>query len=194
MKSLKNMSKAGWLVAGILVAAVVAPSAAIATSAGLTQLEGSGGQRAAVTNDGQLTTTEAAPSSYEDRFSSADAPGTNACENLPVFSKSAGFVVKEVAIDADDVATPAASTFIAVFLGPNCSLKTGVVQVNPSAYGMTDLPFTTGLVIPKGGTISFEVGHAGAIVTAFGYTVPPKDAPHYSGTNPAGHRGVNLGR
>jgi hypothetical protein len=185
MKNLANMSKAGWLVAGILVAAVLAPSAAIATSAGLTQLEGPGGQRAAVTNDGQLTTTEAAPTSYEDRLSSADAAGTTACENLPVFSSSAGFIVKELVVDAYDVSGPSDSTAVAVFVGPGCALKNGIEQVNPTSNGDTVIPLSTGLVVPKKGTISFEVIHMGALVTAFGYTVPSKDAPHYSGTNHA---------
>jgi hypothetical protein len=185
MKSLANMSKAGWLIAGILVAAVIAPSAAIATSAGLTQLEGSGGQRAAVTNAGQLTTTEAAPSSYEDRLDSADAPSTTACENLPAFSSSAGFVVKELTIDAYDVSGPSDGTAVAVFLGTGCALKNGVLQINPTSNGDTVIPLSTGLVVPKKGAISFEVFHMGALVTAYGYTVPSKDAPHYSGTNHA---------
>jgi hypothetical protein len=185
MKSLANMSKAGWLVAGILVAAVVAPSAAIATSAGLTQLDGSGGQRAAVTNDGQLTTAEAAPSSYEDRLSSADAPSAKACENLPAFSSSAGFIVKDLVVDAYDVSGPSDGTAVAVFLGSGCALKNGVAQINPSSNGTTVIPLSTGLVVPRKGIISFEVFDMGALVTAFGYTVPSKDAPHYSGTNHA---------
>jgi hypothetical protein len=183
MISVKNMSKAGWLVAGVLVAAVIAPSAAIATSAGLTQLEGSGGQRAAVTNDGQLTTTEAAPSSYEDRLASGDASGTSACVTLPAFSSSAGFVVKDLTIDAYDVSGPSDTIAIAVFLGSGCSLRNGVLQINPTSDGDTVIPLSTGLVVPKNGVISFEVLDEGALVTAYGYTVPAKDAPHYSGTD-----------
>jgi hypothetical protein len=51
-----NLSRGGWLAAGIVLAFVLAPSAAIATAAGVTEVTGPGGQRAAVTDAGQLTT------------------------------------------------------------------------------------------------------------------------------------------
>ena len=183
MKSLRNMNRAGWIIAGVLAVAVVAPSAAIATTAAVTEIRGPGGQRAAVTNAGQLTTTPAAPSTYEDRLTSADAPSSTDCENLPSFSSTAGFIVTEIVIDAYDVSGPADNTAVAVFLGPNCSVREPVQQVNPATDGATVMPLTPGLTIPAKGTISFEVLHEGALVTAYGYTVPAKDAPHYSGTN-----------
>jgi hypothetical protein len=63
MSRLGNLSRPGWLVIGAAGALILAPSAAMATATGLSELTGPGGQRAAVTDAGQLATAQAAPSS-----------------------------------------------------------------------------------------------------------------------------------
>jgi hypothetical protein len=56
MSRLGNLSRPGWLVIGAASALILAPSAAMATATGLSELTGPGGQRAAVTGAGTYAT------------------------------------------------------------------------------------------------------------------------------------------
>jgi hypothetical protein len=182
MERISNLGRTGWLVAGILAVIALAPSAAVATAVGVTELAGPGGQRAAVTDAGQLTTTQAAPGSYAVRLSSADAPATHVCEPLPVFSTTKGFIATEVAVDAYDVSAPGDNTAVAIFEGTGCQLRLALEQINPASNGLTVIPVDPGIAIPKGGSMSFEVLDMGALVTVYGYTVPASDVTGYSPT------------
>ncbi len=65
MSRLRNMSRVGWIVTGVVVALVLVPSAAFATARALkfTGIEGTSTHKADVTAAQQLLTTEASPAS-----------------------------------------------------------------------------------------------------------------------------------
>ena len=67
LRRIGNLNRGGWLAAGIVLAFALAPSAAIATAAGVTEITSPGGQRATVTKAGQLTTAPASAGSFEIR-------------------------------------------------------------------------------------------------------------------------------
>ena len=185
MKSLKNVSKAGWLIAGILVAAVIAPSAAIATSAGADPAGGL--RRPARRGDERRPADHHRSRAHElrgpavlRRRSRVPRPREPA-----VFSSSAGLIVKELVVDAYDVSGPSTVRPLRCSW-PGCAQERDRAD-QPRGQGDTVIPLSTGLVVPKKGMISFEVFHIGALEPGFGFQdkVPSKDAPHYSGTNHA---------
>jgi hypothetical protein len=61
MSKLKNMSRAGWIVVGLVAALVLVPTAAVAATATLVKIQGTSGNKADVTGAGQLLTTTAQP-------------------------------------------------------------------------------------------------------------------------------------
>lgn len=182
MIKFSSFSKPGWLAAGAIGLLILAPSAAVATSTGLTELIGSGGQRADVTNAGQLTTAEAAPRSFVARTLAVDASGKTPCATLPVISRSKGFVLTEIAVNPVNLTAPAPNSAFTVIEGSKCgSASQTFAQINPSSLGLTVLPINPGIAIPKGGTLTFEAfNDVTYVVSVFGYTVPASDAPGYT--------------
>ncbi len=69
MSGLKNMSRGGYIVVGIVMALILVPSG-VAAALAYTGIEGSSGHVANVSDAGQLLTTEANPSSF---FQNSDA-------------------------------------------------------------------------------------------------------------------------
>jgi hypothetical protein len=179
MSRFSNLSRPGWLVLGAVGVLILAPSAAIATSTGLTQLVGSGGQHAAVTSAGQLTTAQAAPSSFEIEFSATTS--SSPCVSMPVISKTEAFVVTEIAVDTYDLPSAGSDDTVDAFHGAGCGSKNGFLQLNPATLGMTTVPVSPGYAIPKNGSLSFEgTGGTEANIDVFGYKVPARDATRYT--------------
>jgi hypothetical protein len=179
MSRMGNLSRTSWVVIGVVGALILVPSAAVATAAGVTELVGTGGQRAAVSDAGQLSTAEAAPSSFDIEFNATTAK--DACVSLPVISKTEGFIVTEIAVDTYQLPSPGEDSAIAAYRGTGCVGTSGFIQVNPPSLGLTTIPMDPGYAIPKGGSISFEgTNNTEANIDVFGYKVPAKDAPGYT--------------
>jgi hypothetical protein len=179
MSRIGNLSRPGWLVIGAVGALILAPSAAVATATGLSELTGPGGQRAAVTDAGQLATAEAAPSSFELEF--YDTTSSSPCASMAAISKTQGFIVTEITVDTYALPAPGGDNTIDAYTHPGCSGKNGILQINPATLGITTMPLTPGYAIPKGGSLSF-LGTNGteANIDVFGYKVPAKDVPGYT--------------
>jgi hypothetical protein len=180
MQRIRKVSRGGWLAIGILLALVLAPSAAIATAAGVTEITGPGGQRAAVTDAGQLTVTQTTAGSYEVRGGSEDTTTTTpACLSFPAISATTGFVIKEITVSVYSDPSPGTSE-LGLDEGPNCNVAQVITTLTPASVGMTVLPIDPGLAIPAGGTFSFAVQDMGAFVTLYGYKVPSSEVSGYT--------------
>ena len=180
MHRIRNLSRGGWLAIGILLALVLAPSAAIATAAGVTEITGPGGQRAAVTDAGQLDVTQTTAGNYEVRDGSEDTTLTTpACLSFPAISATTGFVIKEITVSVDSDPSPGTSD-LGLYEGPDCDVTQVITTLTPASLGMTVLPLDPGLAIPKGGTFSFAVQDMGAFVTLYGYKVPASEISGYT--------------
>ena len=179
MNRIKSLSRSGWLVVGLLAGLVLAPSAAIATATGLTELVGPGGHRASVTIAGQLNVAQAAPSDFAFRLASVDTT-SSFCQAAHVISHKLGFIVTEITVDTFDLPSPGANDSVVIFEGAHCTPKMVVTVVNPGSFGLTVVPLNPGLGLPAGGTMSIKVSDMGALANIYGYTVPSKDVPGYT--------------
>jgi hypothetical protein len=78
LSKIKNMSRGGWIVIGVVAALILVPTAAVAATASLVKIQGTSGNNADVTAANQLLTTEAKPTSYES-YSVVDSLTSLAC-------------------------------------------------------------------------------------------------------------------
>lgn len=180
LQPIRNLGRGGWLAAGIVLALVLAPSAAIAAATAVTEVTGPGGHRAAVTNAGQLTATLASPGSFEVRGGSEDTTLTSPqCLDLAPFSATAGFVITQITVSVTSDPNPGTGD-LALYEGPGCQANGAITSLTPPALGMTVLPVGPGLAIPRNGTFSFAVQDMGALVTVYGYKVPASEISGYT--------------
>ena len=61
MSRVKNLSRGGWMIVGVVAALILVPTAAVAATATVVKIEASNGNKLAATADGQLLTAEANP-------------------------------------------------------------------------------------------------------------------------------------
>jgi hypothetical protein len=195
MSRIKNMSRGGWIVIGIVVGLLIVPSGvAVAKALAYTGIEGTNGATATlnkvdVTSGGQLLTTEASPSNYEQYGGVLE----NACTALtPTLPTGMAYVMQNVTVNFLSVlpqltfggysnAQSGVVLYEAATSANYCSSDTGglvnVAYPTGGNSGSVDVPFTPGYVVPNGYQIyADETGMSG---TAFanGYLVPSADAP-----------------
>jgi hypothetical protein len=186
MSRIKNMSRGGWIVAGILVATLLVPSGvAVAVVLKYTGIKGANPTTATltpagVTGAGQLLTTNADPAySYVN--------GTPAAQNKGVFQ---GAGLTEVAAPLPTMALIITSIHISAFnvtatgdpfvqfniqSGP-CTEATQpgpFDELDTNTSGETVLPYEPGVVVPAGDVVCGESYNGlSAAVTVVGYSVP----------------------
>jgi hypothetical protein len=182
MKRLNPLSRSGWLLAGVLVALVVVPAGAVAATIGVTELAGSNGQRADVTQAGQLDATEAPPSSFVTRLGGVDltSASQSECVTFPVVSAAKAVVIRQFTVTAYSV--PGTLGSVLLYEGPACQPSDVIDQLSYTTPGITSLPIDPGVALPEGGTISVNVLGLGVLVAFLGYTVPAGDVPAYTST------------
>jgi hypothetical protein len=181
MSRIKNMSRGGWLVIGMVIAVLLVPTGMAAAAAlKYTGIEGTSTNKADVTSASQLLTTEAKPADIVQTFPVA----ANSGEPLALVDappSGSGLIVDVVHIDTYDDPTPTEELAqVYVYLGTsNCSgWYTIWVTPNVSSLGELDIPMTPGAVVPAGDAVC--VGSSGGVkasVTVSGYTVPSGDIP-----------------
>ena len=172
---ISGLSRAGWLTAGLVGGLILAPTAAVAAT--VLVLHGANGPAVNATNDNQLLTAEAPPSTWVSEYGWNDAAGT--CSNLPVVSKTRGFVVKQINVDVLGAAS--GDSVVYVYRGPGCSSKNTIAEVDANATNDV-YPFDPGVALPEKGQLSILYnGPVSQVrVQALGYTVPASDAPSYT--------------
>jgi len=174
-RKISGLSRVGWLVAGLVIGLVVAPAAAVAAT--FMVLHGANGAAVNATNDNQLLTAEAPPSTWVGEYGWADAAGV--CSNLPVVSKTRGFVVKQ--INVDPLGSETGDSVVYLYRGPGCSSKNTIGEVDANGNDVV-YPFDPGVALPAKGQVSILYnGPVSQVrVQVLGYTVPAADAPSYT--------------
>jgi hypothetical protein len=168
IKRLKNTPRLAWLVVGGCVAAILVPSAAVATGLVYNGIKGPSGNKADVTTASQLLTAPATPANY---FSSADVALSPTYTAVATPAAGDGLVVTSVNISVTATPTPGTSVINFDIGNPSCSGYVGPFQhgVYPSSIGPTEITFNPGLVIPSGDALC-AAANVGTYVDAIGYT------------------------
>lgn len=195
MSRVKNMSRGGWIVVGILVAMLLVPSGVAAARTAYQGIIGTSGNKADVTPAQQLLTTEASPTKYEDYEAGvASAVGRYDCTSVsgPIPAGEA-FVAQQVDLDIDLADSPAGysggpngghvseSEFTlyaetpSVGCGYGSSIMSG--EAPDGNVGNVTIPFVPGVIVPSGYSIDISVFGMDAAIYVTGYVVPSADAP-----------------
>jgi hypothetical protein len=163
------------VIVGLIAGLVIAPTAAVAATVMI--LHGANGPAVNATGNNQLLTAEAAPSTWVSEYGFNDRAGT--CSNLPVVSKTRGFIVKQV--NVDPLGKAGGSSVVWIYRGAGCHSNGTVGEVDANATNVL-YPFNPGIAIPARGQVSiFYNGPAAQVrVQVLGYTVPSSDAPAYT--------------
>jgi hypothetical protein len=172
----RRLPRSGWMLAGVLAALVLLPTAASA-AASVFVLRGPSGMRADVTKANQLKTAEASPSTFTQFRLSLTAGG---CSTLGVVPADTGMVLRQVEVVPASYTSQASSAVI--FDGPNCTgsrIATAAfysLQAGHSGEGFT---FEPGFALAPGTTLSVQLPNLGMSVDiyAMGYRVPAADVP-----------------
>ncbi|MGA8725388.1 MAG: hypothetical protein WB565_10100 [Acidimicrobiales bacterium] len=195
MSTVSRVPKLAWFVIGVVVTALVIPTAAGAKGLlKLVGIEGSNGNQVSVTAAGQLKTAAASPSSFYQDTSvpifgaeCTTAPCTSPWYPIAAASSTSALVVTVVHVEQRDVY--ATQLNLVVYNTSNCGGGGGSATVG--TYGQTigfsggalfpgrDDPLDPGLVIPVGDALcaqaSFGQNVPSAVIadaSASGYSIP----------------------
>jgi hypothetical protein len=186
VSKIKNISRTGWLVAGIVAALLLVPTTAVAvTTATITIIKGgtSAGE-ANVTAAHQLLSTTANPNAYVNT-TYADITGQSAAY-APIASPPSGdaLIVTTIHLNTYNDPTPGPADFITFVIETGTACSSGshvgsyVEPVTPGTLGETDIPYNPGLAVPAGDALcAAAIGSYDAWVSATGYTVPSSEVP-----------------
>jgi len=176
LSKIKNMKGGMGFLAGILVMMLLIPSVAVAAGLKFTGIEGTSGNKADVTPNQELITTSGNPGQLFQEGNVAVNPGATLWS--PATNKA--LIVQNVSINTSNV-TSSASNFVSIFVNSKTCPPTGsfsyfwIDEVNPSANGVSNLPFAPGLPVPQGdylcaaiagSTIDVAVSVSGEVVPA----------------------------
>jgi hypothetical protein len=172
-KRIRNISRPGWFIVGVVVAVLLIPTAAFAGGKALkfTGIEGSpSGNKAEVTAANQLMTTQAGETNTFNIFELSNATET------VVGPTAQPAVVTNIHADVYDL-QPSGGLPDLLFDLYNGTCTRGVLISNvdsiiPSAAGMNVLPFTPGLDIPTGDSLCMFASSLSGAVSADGYNIP----------------------
>jgi hypothetical protein len=203
MPKLKNMSRGGYIVVGIVAALILVPTGIAVAAVAYTGVEGTNGttstvNHAEVTSAGQLTVTETAPKNYKSYLAEVESAGTECVPVSPVLPTGFALDLKDlsVAFLGADAQTTSGSTNE---VGGNIRFYVAIPSESPCVVskshpgfigdaiapggntGNVDLPESPGFVVPKGYQVYAEGLGATAWVTANGYLIPSSDAPSAPG-------------
>jgi hypothetical protein len=164
VSKLKNLSRAGWVIVGLVIALLLVPTVAVASALTYNGIEGTNGvtttqNKASVTNGGQLLTTEANQSrTFQCSFNGiTGAPSGTAQFSASACDVASGAVPdKEIPVittlQIDTYSDPSPGSgdyFIAYTNNPDGTASsprhTEVAYVNPPSVGTTVIPFSPGV-------------------------------------------------
>jgi hypothetical protein len=174
---IKNISRAGWLIAGAVAALVLVPTVAVATASVVTLQGSPSGKKTNVTGAGQMLTATASPASFFQNASSAFGSTTRE----PVATPPAGLalVVTTIHVDVYYDPSPGSGQEIEfnVETGTSCTgsqVGSYWESLNPPSVQEIDIPLEPGLGIPSGDSLcGITVGSVDTEASVSGYTVPP---------------------
>ncbi len=167
-KRLKKVPRSAWLVVGVCIAAIVMPTAAVASVLTFTGIKGTSGNKADVSTAGQVLTAPATPSNY---YATGQVNLTGAVAVVATPPAGDGLVLTSLDISVYNFT--AGSNYQLLMGNAAC---TGPVSgyghvFTPASGGDTEISFSPGLVIPSGDSLCGNLaGGASVAVTPVGYT------------------------
>ena len=185
MSKIKNISRTGWLVAGIIAALLLVPTTAVAVStATMTIIKGgSASGEASVTAAHQLLSTTVNPKAYVNTGTAEITSGLNGYAIIASPPSGDALIVTTIHIDTFYDPAPETNQYLLFFIAPSTTCAGSIVDpyqtiVTPSSIGETDIPFTPGLAIPAGDALCAEAtNNIEGYGSATGYTVPSGEVP-----------------
>jgi hypothetical protein len=177
MSRIKNISRSGWFVVGVVAAMLIVPTTAAAVTssviikggtsagqAGVTgshqlmtngEIQGASGNQADVTPAGQLLNTEAAPDSF---FQSPSTLVNTTFAELTAPPTGLALVITTIHIAVDSVTATGFSSQLRFLVetGTTCTGTTVGTFSQTTFAGMvgeTDIPLTPGLGVPSGDSL-----------------------------------------
>ncbi len=167
-KRLKNVPRSAWLVVGVCIAAVVMPTAAVATALTYTGIEGTSHNKADVSTAGQVLTAPATPSNY---YATGQVNLTGAVTAVATPPAGDGLVLTSLDISVYSF-TPGANYQLIMSNAACTGPAPGYGHVfTPASGGETEITFSPGLVIPSGEALCGNLaGSVSVAVTPVGYT------------------------
>jgi len=182
MSKIKNISAAGWLVAGVIAALLLVPTTAVAvTTATVSIIKGGTAMgEASVTPAHQLLSTTANPGAYVNTGFVTSTGGV-----VIVVSPPSGdaLIVNTIHIDTQSDPTPGMLAYVSLFIetGLACTgnpVGTYEQLVNPGSLGETDVPYSPGLAVPAGDALcAVAQDNLEVNLSVSGYTVPSSEVP-----------------
>lgn len=190
MSKLKNMSRGGYIVVGIVMALVLVPSG-VAAALAYSGIEGSSGHEANVSQAGQLLTTEALPANLRNYWIYvAPTEGNLTCAKVATVPTGKAFVVQKVQVDvaaASPTTTVNGYTTSTSFVTLKADKVTaGCGHLGPTitsadapagGVGNVSIPITPGYVVPSGYELDASADSMQTYVYVTGYLVASADAP-----------------
>jgi hypothetical protein len=202
VSKIKSLSRAAWVVVGLVAAVLLVPTVAVAATVAYNGIEGTNGttttqNKALVTSAGQLLTTPVQPSKYEDYSVTIDTTGGQnggeECLGAVRIPSGDSFIAEQVHVSV--LQTNASSStnsggytinstgdvFELVADNPSqtdCQGDIATLGTPPGGLvGNIDISLTPGYVFPSGYGVDAYVAGMAAFVYVTGYLVPSADAP-----------------
>jgi hypothetical protein len=170
----KRMSRGGWITCGVVLGAIIAPSAALAAFSDIRIVGVSGGPVAQVTPANQLRTAEIDPSRHR-RFVAGGFGSSGGCQS---FAAPAGnsLMLRQIQIDPFLNPNPGLNDNVAIYVDKTCT--DFLTSVRPTTIDPITIPLEPGVGIKSGGGFSVRVaGNIITTVTWLGYTMPSSAVP-----------------
>jgi hypothetical protein len=160
MHRIKDMSRGGWIVIGVVIALLLVPSGfAAAAALKYAGIEGTSGNKADVVPGGQLLTAGNLPSDSFTSLNSGDIPAANTSDTACVAFGDLSLGASQTALITDvqvNVNTADGSDAIRVFNDDNCG-GTAIVNVRVPNLGEVVIPFNT--PVPVWGPDGYVAAH-----------------------------------
>jgi hypothetical protein len=166
-KRLKNVPRSAWLVVGVCIAAVVMPTAAVATALSYTGIEGTSHNKADVSTAGQVLTAPATPSNY---YATGQVVITGSPTAVATAPAGDGLVLTSLNISVSSFTTGA--NYQLLIGNAACTVGIGGYShvFTPASGGDTEITFSPGVVIPSGDALCGNEVGASVAITPVGYT------------------------
>jgi hypothetical protein len=159
MSRIKNLSRGGWIVVGMVVTLILVPTAAYAFT--YTGIIGSSGNKADVVPGGQLLTAGNLPSDSFTSLNGGSLPNANTSDTACVAFGDFTLAASQIALITDvqvNVNTADGTDAIRVFNDSNCT-GSAIVNMRVPNLGEVNIPFET--PVPTYGPDGYAEGGSG---------------------------------
>ena len=168
MSRIKNISRPGWVVIGIVAALVLVPSAAIAVTSTVIIQGGAAAGQASVSAAHQLLTNEATPTSYVIAFSSTSP--TCAAGGFYTIPSGKALIITGVTYYIGQSSGTAGEL---LYAGPSSTPCTSLLNSGISTVTVSqNQVFQPGIAVPAGDALGWVSSNSTGSFDVYGYLVP----------------------